>query len=181
MRSFLSLLFAAALATTVVAHGTHGGHQGMKRTHLRQKRAWGRRDNLPVVSDTEAAAPGATQSASGSIVQASGPVGCSYSAGFGGSCDQSSGTCCATGLTCSGQKCAYLCGLDTTERFCDAGTPCNTALGYTCDLNRCRPPAGAVRVPTGDTCDQGAGNTKFCIPGRAICKSGKCVPCVQHS
>ncbi|GAA5887180.1 hypothetical protein JCM16303_002218 [Sporobolomyces ruberrimus] len=179
--SFLSLLVAAVFATTVLAHG-HGNQQlKMKRTALRHKRSWTKRDGTPVVSDTEAAVPGATAAAAGTIVQPVGPVGCSNSAGFGASCDQASGACCATGLVCSGQKCANLCGLDTTERFCDAGSPCNTKLGYTCSLNRCRPPAGAVRVQTGDQCDQGAGNTKFCIPGRAICSSGTCVACVQHS
>ncbi|GAA5923901.1 uncharacterized protein JCM15063_005494 [Sporobolomyces koalae] len=182
MRSFLSLLVAATLATVVLAHGgPHGQHQKMKRNHLRTKRSWGRRDATPVVSDTDAAVPGATASAVGTIVQPVGPIGCSSTASFGSYCDQASGVCCAAGLTCSGQRCAYLCGLDTTERFCDAGSPCNTALGYTCTLNRCRPPAGAVRVQTGDTCDQGAGNTRFCIPGRAICAGGTCTPCVQHS
>ncbi|GAA6011357.1 hypothetical protein JCM11491_002756 [Sporobolomyces phaffii] len=178
--SFLSLLFTALFATTVLAHGS-GSQLKMKRSALRHKRSWGRRDVTPVVSDTAAAAPGATQAASGTVVQPVGPVGCSYSAGFGASCDQASGVCCAAGLTCSGQQCAYLCGLDTTERFCDAGSPCNAALGYTCSLNRCRPPAGAVRVQTGDTCDQGGANTRFCIPGRAVCSQGTCTPCVQHS
>ncbi|GAA6061180.1 hypothetical protein JCM10212_002393 [Sporobolomyces blumeae] len=181
MRSFLLYLFAAALATSVVAHG--GGHQNtkMRRQHLRNKRSWGRRDGTPVVSDTEAAAPGATASAAGVIVQASGPVGCSATVGFGDSCDQASGVCCSTGLTCSGQQCVYLCGLDTTERYCDAGTPCNESLGYVCSLNRCRPPAGAVRVQNGDACDQGTGNTKFCIPGRGVCVEGTCTSCQQHS
>ncbi|GAA5976874.1 hypothetical protein JCM5350_007274 [Sporobolomyces pararoseus] len=183
MRStFLSLLFAALFATTVLAHGPQGGsHLKMKRQALRNKRSWGKRDGTPVVSDTGAATPGATASAVGTIVQPVAPIGCSASVGFGGSCDQASGVCCASGLICSGRKCANLCTLDTTERFCDAGSPCNAALGYTCDANRCRPPAGAVRVQTGDTCDQGAGNTRFCIPGRAVCSGGTCVPCIQHS
>ncbi|GAA5894450.1 uncharacterized protein JCM6883_002106 [Sporobolomyces salmoneus] len=188
--SLLSLIFAAFFATTVLAHGPNGGgHLKMKRQALRNKRplyvtepsSRGRRDATPVVSDTSAAVPGATQSAAGTIVQPVGPIGCSAQVGFGGSCDQASGICCASGLICSGQKCAHLCTLDTTERFCDAESPCDAALGYTCTANQCRPPAGAVRVQTGDTCDQGSGNTRFCIPGRAICSGGTCVPCIQHS
>lgn len=52
-----------------------------------------KRDGTPVVSDTEAAVPGATAAAAGTIVQPVGPVGCSNSAGFGASCDQASGAC----------------------------------------------------------------------------------------
>lgn len=122
MRSTLvSLCLAALLASTCVfAHAPKGGnHLKMKRQALRNKRSWsvhsydlsprrpkadlpcalnvlnlrGRRDGTPVVSDTGAAAAGATASASGVIVQPVAPIGCSASVGFGGSCDQASGVC----------------------------------------------------------------------------------------
>ncbi|GAA6029991.1 hypothetical protein JCM8097_009204 [Rhodosporidiobolus ruineniae] len=132
------------------------------------------------VSKTNAANAAATQAAQGVIAKASGPLGCSAQNALGASCDPNAGICCQTGLTCSGKVCTHLCTIDTTEPYCDASFPCNEDLGYTCYKSRCRPPTGAIRVQNGDTCDQGSGNTQFCIPGKGTCVSGKCSPCTQH-
>lgn len=77
--------------------------------------------------------------------------------------------CSQTGLTCSDNACQAVCTIDTTEAYCDAGTPCNAALGYTCYKSRCRPPAGAVRVQNSQSCDQGGANTQFwCVTHLAL-------------
>ncbi|BGP13218.1 hypothetical protein JCM10213_005012 [Rhodosporidiobolus nylandii] len=137
-------------------------------------------NKVVTVSNTAAASAKATQAAQGVTQSATGPIGFSNSAGFGASCDPNAGVGCATGLTCSGKVCKYLCSIDTTEPYCDSSFPCNEDLGYTCYKSRCRPPTGAIRVQNGDTCDQGSGNTRFCIPGKGICASGKCQSCTQH-
>lgn len=66
-----------------------------------------------------------------------------------------------SGLTCSGNICMAQCTPDTLEGHCDATTSCNTRLGYECHAGRCRPPIGAIRVLTGQPCDQGDGNKRF--------------------
>ncbi|GAA5850727.1 hypothetical protein JCM8547_009071 [Rhodosporidiobolus lusitaniae] len=204
MRAAFSLVLAALFASAIAAPD----HQNMNK-HLRQKRAWGQRravssgsssattsaaaatgtfltevpdsvNKVVTVSNTAAAPAGQTQSAQGVVQQASGPISVSNSGTLGSSCDPNAGKGCATGLTCSGKVCAYLCSIDTTEPYCDASFPCAEELGYTCYKSRCRPPTGAVRVQNGETCDQGSGNTRFCIPGKGICASGKCTPCTQH-
>ncbi|GJN87829.1 hypothetical protein Rhopal_000784-T1 [Rhodotorula paludigena] len=121
------------------------------------------------ISNTAAAAPDTTQQAVGKTQQQVGPLTCSPSVTLGGACDPNAGVCTA------------ICTIDTTEPYCDASTPCNEELGYTCYKSRCRPPTGAVRVQNKDTCDQGSGNTRFCIPTKGICVGGTCLPCTQHS
>ncbi|GAA5826184.1 hypothetical protein JCM11251_007198 [Rhodosporidiobolus azoricus] len=202
MRASLSLVVLALFASVLAAPD----HQDSNK-HLRQARAWGQRRAVSssssssgskvtaaasatgsaaaasgalTLSNTEAAKPGTTQAAQGVVQQATGPISASTSAGLGASCDPNAGIACATGLTCSGKVCTHLCSIDTTEPYCDAEFPCNEELGYTCYKSRCRPPTGAVRVQNGDTCDQGSGNTRFCIPGKGICASNKCTPCTQH-
>ncbi|GAA5974129.1 hypothetical protein JCM11641_003452 [Rhodosporidiobolus odoratus] len=205
MRAAFTLVLAAFVAGAVAAPD----HQNIHR-HARQQRAWGQRralsssssaskassaaaatgtflfevpDNankVVTVSNTAAAAAQATQAAQGVTQSATGPLSCSNTGAFGASCDPNSGSCCQTGLTCSGNVCAYLCSIDTTEPYCDASFPCNEELGYACYKSRCRPPTGAVRVQNGETCDQGSGNTRFCVPGKGICASGKCTSCTQH-
>lgn len=66
-----------------------------------------------------------------------------------------------TGLTCINKKCARLCPITTTEAYCDADSPCDATLGYTCTNSRCRPPATATRVGNGEKCNQGGLNTLF--------------------
>ncbi|GAA5886264.1 hypothetical protein JCM5296_003542 [Sporobolomyces johnsonii] len=196
--SFIAV--AAALASSVFAASGHEG--GMKRNHFRQQRVWGlRRDPAAgrgtgtmltavpsdatgrvTISNTAAAAPRSTAKAVGVDRGRIAPATCTYySATLGSYCNQSSGLCCVQGLTCVGMSCAYLCTVDSSEPYCDADTPCNAHLGYTCYLNRCRPPSGATRVQIGETCNQGSGNTLFCIPGTAICASGTCHSCTQQS
>ncbi|GAA5902978.1 hypothetical protein JCM6882_009661 [Rhodosporidiobolus microsporus] len=202
MRAALSLVVLALVGSVLAAPD----HQNANK-HLRQARAWGQRRAVSssssasaskasgasvltavpsgatatvTLSNTEAADAGATQAAQGTVQKATGPISASTSAGLGQSCDPNAGVACATGLTCSGKVCTYLCSIDTTEPYCDADFPCAEDLGYTCYKSRCRPPTGAVRVQNGDTCDQGTGNTRFCIPGKGICSSGKCTPCTQH-
>ncbi|GAA6015568.1 hypothetical protein JCM10207_008129 [Rhodosporidiobolus poonsookiae] len=204
MRAVLSIAVAALFASALAAPD----HQNMNK-HLRQARAWGQRravsssgsasassadaatgtflsevpaaaTGIVTVSNTAPAQAGATQAAQGAVQKATGPISFSNSAGLGSSCDPNSGVTCQTGLTCSGKVCTYLCSIDTTEPYCDADFPCSEDLGYTCYKSRCRPPTGAVRVQNGETCDQGSGNTRFCIPSKGICQSGKCQSCTQH-
>ncbi|BGP37221.1 hypothetical protein JCM10449v2_001126 [Rhodotorula kratochvilovae] len=133
------------------------------------------------ISNTYAADPETTAAAVGATQVAVAPLTCAPSVTLGGSCDPNSGACCQTGLTCSGQVCTAMCTIDTLEPYCDASLPCNEELGYTCYKSRCRPPTGSVRVQNKESCDQGSGNTRFCIPGRGICVGGTCLPCSQHA
>ncbi|ORY61154.1 hypothetical protein BCR35DRAFT_355178 [Leucosporidium creatinivorum] len=202
----VSLLVAAALAFTVSAKGNH---QNINRSHLRKQRAWGRRDldsslaasatitdstnTLPTavpdvvtgaitISNTEAADPQATASAVGADRGDTSPLpACPATAAFGAACDPTSSVCCQTGLSCVNKKCARLCPITTTEAYCDADFPCDSTMGYVCTNSRCRPPATATRVGTGETCDQGGANTLFCIPAKGLCVSGVCQPCTQHA
>ncbi|BGP00808.1 hypothetical protein RTBOTA2_002192 [Rhodotorula toruloides] len=197
MRSTLVLLVAAVFIGSAAAGANHNSKP---RTHLRQKRAWGQRRQLnnpdpatflsAVPSDataavtilnTGAAPSGTTAAAAGATQAAVAPLVCAPSAGLGGFCDPNAGVCCQTGLTCSDNACQAVCTIDTTEAYCDASTPCNAALGYTCYKSRCRPPTGAVRVQNGQSCDQGGANTQFCIPGKGICVGGTCLACSQHA
>ncbi|GAA5898615.1 hypothetical protein JCM8208_004714 [Rhodotorula glutinis] len=207
MRTSFVLLGAVLSATSALASSGHGGRVP---GHLRQKRAWGHRRAESVgsptisadpasetfltavpevvpgfltvtISNTEAANPETTAQAVGATQAATGPLTCAPSVGFGGSCDPNGGACCQTGLSCVGGTCEALCTLKTLEPYCDASLPCDDSLGYTCYKNRCRPPSGAVRVQIGEPCDQGSGNTRFCIPGKGICFAGTCLSCSQHA
>ncbi|GAA6047939.1 hypothetical protein JCM3770_006435 [Rhodotorula araucariae] len=133
------------------------------------------------ISNTDAASPETTAAAVGATQVAVAPLTCAPIVMLGGSCDPNSGACCQSGLTCSGQVCTARCTIDTLEPYCDASLPCNEELGYTCYRSRCRPPTGAVRVQNEESCDQGSGNTRFCIPGRGICVGGTCLSCSQHA
>ncbi|GAA5979078.1 hypothetical protein JCM10908_002797 [Rhodotorula pacifica] len=102
---------------------------------------------------------------------------CHQSAQLGGRCDSGKGVCCEIGLTCSDNVCIAICPVETREGYCDSYTPCDTDFGYICLGGRCRPPVGAIRVSTNEACDQGDGNTRFCLSGRGLCIDGICVAC----
>lgn len=195
----VSLCLALGLAASAAAHAGHDAHQNSPRGHLRHNNRRGRErraaaassvlTEVPAVvtgavtiSNTQVAPAGETASAVGAAKK---PVktlpGCSNVGSFGDSCSPLTGNCCDTGLTCRAGSCAYMCTSDTTEAYCDADFPCNAELGYVCTANRCRPPAGAVRVANGEKCDQGSDNTLFCIPGKGVCSEGVCQSCTQHS
>ncbi|TNY23936.1 hypothetical protein DMC30DRAFT_388168 [Rhodotorula diobovata] len=207
MRTSYALIAVALSAVGAVATSNHAGQAPR---HLRQKRAWGHRraesvasptvsaespsetflsavpEVVPAsvtvtISNTEAQSPQTTAQAVGATQAAVAPLTCAPSVGLHGSCDPNAGACCQSGLTCSGQVCEALCTIDTLEPYCDAALPCNEALGYTCYKNRCRPPSGAIRVQLEEPCDQGSGNTRFCIPGKGICVGGTCLSCSQHA
>lgn len=202
MRSSLALAIALALslATSATAHAGHDsplqprGHlRANRRAPARERRAAAAASSVltevPAVvtgaitiSNTQAAPAGETASAVGAIKKAPKTLpGCSAVASSGESCSPVTGSCCDTGLTCYAGSCTNLCTSDTTESYCDADYPCNSGLGYVCTANRCRPPAGAVRVANGEKCDQGSDNTLFCIPGKGVCAEGTCQSCTQHS
>jgi len=195
MRSSLAVSLALALSLAAASVSAHVGHD-QPRGHLRNNRRGRERraassvlTEVPAVvtgavtiSNTQVAAAGETAAAVGApkkVVHAL--PGCSSVAAFGESCSPLTSTCCDTGLTCKGGSCTFMCSSDTTESYCDADFPCNTDLGYVCTAGRCRPPAGAVRVANGETCDQGTTNTLFCIPGKGVCQDGTCKACTQHS
>merc|ERR1711939_92483 len=134
------------------------------------------------VSNTRAAAASATARARGTRRRPITPPGqCSRLGGAGETCSPLGLSCCADGLRCLGGTCERVCHLATTEGYCASESDCDSSLGYTCNLddNRCRPPTGATRVSIGETCDQGSGNTLFCIPAHGICVDGTCQSCVR--
>ncbi|KAM0751824.1 hypothetical protein T439DRAFT_325015 [Meredithblackwellia eburnea MCA 4105] len=134
------------------------------------------------ISNTAAAAPEATAAAVGADRGDTTPLpSCQARNPFGSYCDPTTTDCCETGTTCISNVCQRLCGIATTEPYCDADFPCDSTKGYVCTNSRCRPPSGATRVAIGSTCNQGGANTLFCIPGKAVCVSGTCQACTQHS
>ncbi|KAM0756051.1 hypothetical protein T439DRAFT_19432 [Meredithblackwellia eburnea MCA 4105] len=134
------------------------------------------------ISNTAAAAPEVTAAAVGHDRGDTTPLpDCQTRNAFGSYCDPTTTDCCEAGTTCISNVCQRLCGISTTEAYCDADFPCDSTKGYVCTKSRCRPPANAVRVALGATCDQGGANTLFCIPGKAICVNGTCQACTQHS
>ncbi|SCV72560.1 BQ2448_4097 [Microbotryum intermedium] len=201
-------LIATALFTCsfeVIAHGTGARAAGVLRArqgqhvdpHYRARHLAARADagdgevlsDVPAtataivtVSNTATAAAGKTAEAKGSIRPDDNKLPeCSSNNVLGESCDPTTGSCCATGLTCLQKSCARLCGVRTVEAYCADQSECDHSLGYSCTNNRCRPPITAAHVDNGELCDQGGANTAFCIPGRGVCAGGRCQPCTLHS